>query len=91
MPTNSTQSPSAPDLARGSEWRKWDLHVHSPASGLNNQFPKLPGGDPDWESYVKKLEGLTDVAVLGITDYFSIDGYRKLQAYTEDFIHEWCP
>ena len=23
---------------KGSEWRKWDLHVHTPASALNNQF-----------------------------------------------------
>lgn len=23
---------------RGSIWRKWDLHVHSPASALYNEF-----------------------------------------------------
>ncbi len=66
-------------LTRGSEWRKWDLHVHSPTSALNNQFPKLPGGQPDWESYLGSLRMLTDVAVLGITDYFSIEGYRKVR------------
>jgi hypothetical protein len=33
----------------GSQWRKWDLHIHTPASILNNQL-----GD-DWDNYVKKL------------------------------------
>lgn len=34
---------------RGSEWRKWDLQIHTPASHLNNQF-----GD-NWDTYVKNL------------------------------------
>ena len=57
---------------RGSEWRKWDLHVHTPASGLANQY-----GD-NWNLYVKELFTLAierQVAVLGITDYFTIEGY----------------
>lgn len=62
---------------RGSEWRKWDLHIHSPLSLLNNQFPKLPNGDPDWDKYINKLES-TDLSVVGITDYFTIDGYKKI-------------
>jgi hypothetical protein len=62
-------------ISRGSEWRRWDLHFHSPLSGLNNQFPKLDSGEPDWESYLGALEALTDISVLGITDYFSVEGY----------------
>jgi len=65
-------------LCRGSEWRKWDLQVHSPLSALNNQFPRLGNGEPDWEAYIGRLESLTDVVVLGITDYFTIEGYRKV-------------
>lgn len=63
---------------RGSEWRKWDLHIHSPLSGLNNQFPILSNGEPDWDAYFGALETLTDISVLGITDYFSIEGYRHV-------------
>ena len=37
------------DCSRGSEWRKWDLHVHTPASVLNNQF------GADWDKYVYEL------------------------------------
>lgn len=65
---------------RGSEWRKWDLHVHTPASGLANGF------NGDWDSYVKTLFTLAverGVAVIGITDYFTIEGYEKI---TNDYI-----
>jgi len=66
-------------MPRGSEWRKWDLHIHSPLSGLNNQFPMLDNGEPDWEAYIGALEVLPDISVLGITDYFSIEGYRYVR------------
>lgn len=60
---------------RGSEWRKWDLHVHTPASGLSNGF------HGDWDNYVKILFSLAierGVAAIGITDYFTIEGYEKI-------------
>ena len=61
---------------RGSEWRKWDLHVHTPYSYLNNQFGS------NFDEYVKQLflnAILSQIAVIGITDYFSIDGYKKIK------------
>lgn len=61
---------------RGSEWRKWDLHVHTPMSIENNY-----GGDtPEiWEKYIDALEHLpTEIKVIGINDYLFIDGYRKV-------------
>ena len=61
------------NYSKGSEWRKWDLHVHSPASFCN--------GFSDWDGYVKKLNEVTkqkDIKVLGVTDYFSIEGFEKL-------------
>lgn len=67
---------------KGSVWRKWDLHVHSPLSLLNNQFPKLPTGEPDWESFLSGLEA-SDLAVLGVTDYFTIDGYKKIREFKQ--------
>lgn len=59
---------------RGSEWRKWDLHVHTPESILNNNFGK------DWDMYFKTVIEKAiekDIAVIGITDYFCIEGYKK--------------
>lgn len=65
---------------KGSEWRKWDLHIHSPLSILNNEYPKLANGEPDWDIFIDKLEH-SDVAVIAITDYFSIEGYKKIIQY----------
>ena len=61
---------------RGSEWRKWDLHIHTPYSYLNNQFGSNFG------DYVKKLfisAIENDISVIGITDYFCIEGYKKIK------------
>lgn len=66
---------------RGSEWRKWDLHLHTPETAKNNQFGS---GDDVWEKYITKLESNTDIAVLGITDYFSIDNYLFLKQKQEE-------
>jgi hypothetical protein len=30
---------------RGSEWRKWDLHIHSRETKLNNQFGTVSDSD----------------------------------------------
>lgn len=68
---------------QGSEWRKWDLHVHTPES-LENHYS---GKDKEekWERFLDDLEALpADVKVLGINDYLFIDGYRKLLAYKKD-------
>lgn len=53
----------------GSKWRKWDLHVHSPASH---------GFAGDWNQFIIQL-GNADCEVIGINDYFSVAGYREIQ------------
>jgi energy-coupling factor transporter ATP-binding protein EcfA2 len=64
-----------PLYPRGSEWRRWDLHVHTPASALENNFS-------GWDEYVAALEVKgAGVAVLGVTDYCSIEGYKRLLDY----------
>lgn len=66
---------------RGSIWRKWDLHVHTPESGMAIEFPH------DWDSYVTTLFKRAieeDIAVIGITDYFTIEGYKIL---INDYLH----
>lgn len=57
---------------KGSEWRIWDLHIHSPKTKLNDGFV-LEGGK-EWEVYCRTLDA-SEVQVFGITDYFSADGY----------------
>ena len=62
---------------RGSEWRKWDLHLHAPDTKLNNQF-KVDDGNL-WDEYCRRLHE-SDVVAFGITDYFSADGYFHASA-----------
>lgn len=57
------------NLLKGSEWRKWDLHVHSPAS---------EGYTGSWDQFETQLKN-ADCAVIGINDYFSVDGYKKIK------------
>ena len=61
-------------MNRGSEWRKWDLHIHTPGTAKNDQYGN---SDDVWEKYIDALEK-SDVKVFGITDYFSIDNYYKV-------------
>jgi len=64
------------NFKRGSVWRKWDLQIHTPFSYLNNQFGS------NFDNYVKKLFKKAienEIAVIGITDYFCIEGYKKIK------------
>lgn len=42
-------------ISRGSEWHRWEPHIHAPGTILNNQFGT---GDP-WSVYLTTLEGAT--------------------------------
>lgn len=58
----------------GSQWRRWDLHVHTPDSVLENKFKC------SWDDYIKHIEDSGNtVSVIGATDYASISGYKKLR------------
>jgi ABC-type lipoprotein export system ATPase subunit len=67
---------------RGSLWRLCDFHIHTPLSVLHHEF-----GD-DFDLYVKTLFKVAlekNVEVIGVTDYFTIDGYKKIkQEYLEN-------
>jgi hypothetical protein len=60
-------------FVRGSEWRKWDLHVHPPGTKLSDGYTQK-NGDFDWERFCQIIYE-SDVAAIGITDYFSLDGF----------------
>jgi len=64
---------------KGSEWRKWDLHVHTPLS-YENDFS-------GWDTYIEKLKEkavMHEIEAVGINDYFSVDGYEKLLVECEE-------
>lgn len=72
------------EYTKGSEWRRWDLHIHTPETKKNDQFE---GHTPQekWDKFYQDIISYIDsdeinhkVAVLGITDYFSVENYRKV-------------
>lgn len=66
---------------RGAEWRVWDLQVHTPFSELHNGFGS------DLEAYARVFFTTAiakNVAVIGVTDYFIVDGYRYLTSFQND-------
>lgn len=68
---------SPPSYPRGAEWRRWDLHVHTPAS-IVQHYGK--GKKDPWEGFLDDLRSLpSDIAVLGINDYLLVDGYQRVR------------
>ncbi len=74
--------------AYGAIWRKWDFHIHTPYSILNNNY----GFNP-FEMDESMLESAFDefvttlftkaidnnIAAIGITDYFMLEGYKRIK------------
>ncbi|MDK4219026.1 TrlF family AAA-like ATPase [Pantoea agglomerans] len=50
---------------KGSEWNKWDLHIHSPMTWMASSFK----GPEDIPEFVKKL-GESGISLIGLTNYF---------------------
>ena len=65
-------------LSRGSQWNRWDPHIHSPGTVLNDQFR---GADP-WGRYLDALEAETPpIRAIGVTDYYLTDNYEKTREF----------
>jgi ABC-type lipoprotein export system ATPase subunit len=59
---------------RGSLWRKWDLHVHTPDSLVHN----YTGPDP-WDRFLSEIESLPpEFKVIGVNDYIFLTGYKRV-------------
>lgn len=71
---------------RGSEWRRWDLHVHTPGTKKNDQY-KGDSLDDKWDNFYTAVENyigdgsdpVKNIAVIGVTDYLSIDNYLRVK------------
>ncbi len=60
---------------RGSLWHRWDPHIHTPGTALNDQYA---GPDP-WETFLGAIEASNPpIRALGITDYFGIERYEQV-------------
>ncbi|ACI52505.1 conserved hypothetical protein [Gluconacetobacter diazotrophicus PA1 5] len=62
-------------LNRGSEWRRWEPHIHAPGTAMNNQF----SGPTAWHDYLTALEKATPVIeAIAVTDYYVTDTYEEV-------------
>ncbi|MFN8238566.1 MAG: hypothetical protein U0T77_10385 [Chitinophagales bacterium] len=68
----------------GSEWRIWDLHIHTPGTKKNDQFTGATL-DEKWKNYIESINNSPQkISVIGITDYFSIENYFKFKDYVNN-------
>lgn len=66
----------------GSEWRKWDLHIHTKGTNKNDNFISS-----NFETFciVMFKEALEkDIKAIGITDYFDIENYKKVKDFVDN-------
>lgn len=67
-------------INRGSQWKRWEPHIHAPGTILNNQF----GGDDPWEKYLTALErAVPKIEAIAFTDYYVTDTYEEALKYKE--------
>ncbi|UVI38379.1 TrlF family AAA-like ATPase [Qipengyuania spongiae] len=65
-------------LTRGSVWRRWEPHIHTPGTVLNDQF----GGVGAWESYLSTIESRSPtIEALGVTDYYLTETYEQVRLH----------
>ena len=70
--------------SRGSIWRKWDLHLHTPTSSEDYQDKSVTN-----EIIIRKLKD-TNIAAVAITDHHTIDVDRiKLRMEKFSKIRRW--
>ena len=81
------------DCKKGSEWRKWDLHIHTPFTKLNNRgftlsdsdnLSSVSEDDKKWEKFFKCIQN-EELFVVALTDYYSIESYSKAIEKTSQF------
>lgn len=75
------------EYPRGSEWRRWDLHIHTPETMKNDQYTGSTA-EEKWHNFYTDISNYIgdgnnidkNIAVVGITDYLSIENYKKIIA-----------
>lgn len=65
--------------SKGSLWRKWDLHIHTPETAKNDQFSGSDAAEK-WINYINDINcNGKDIEAVGVTDYFSVENYFKFK------------
>ena len=72
-------------IERGSEWRRWELHLHTPFTKKNDNY----SGNNEvekWDNFYSTIrdyigdgnDPLRSICAIAITDYLSVDNYFKV-------------
>lgn len=69
------------NFKRGSEWRKWDLHIHTKGTNKNDNFTSQDFDSFCIEMFRKALK--KNIEAIGITDYFCINNFKKVRDFVD--------
>src|SRR4051794_13176204 len=62
---------------RGSEWHRWEPHIHAPGTLQADRF----SGTDAWEAYLRQLETASPkLRAIGVTDYCVTRSYERVKA-----------
>ncbi len=72
-------------MNRGSEWRRWELHLHTPFTKKADQYAGKTA-DEKWDNFYTTIadyigdgsDPLHSICAIAVTDYLSIDNYFKV-------------
>ena len=67
---------------RGSEWGRWDLHVHTKGTAKNDGYTNI--SFDEYCSHLFKRAIDYNIKVIGITDYFNIENYKLVKTYQDN-------
>ncbi len=70
------------EFKKGSEWRRWELHIHTPQTKKNDQY-KGQNVEEKWEQFYNDINEyigdgrdlIRNISAIAITDYLSLDNY----------------
>jgi cell division protein FtsB len=74
------------DYQRGSVWRRWEMHLHTPFTKKNDQFVGN-SYEKKWDNFYNSIHSyvgdgtdpLKTICAIAITDYLSIENYLKVR------------
>ncbi|MGO8041413.1 TrlF family AAA-like ATPase [Rhizobium johnstonii] len=67
-------------LSKGSDWLRWEPHIHAPGTVLEDRYPA-----DGWEAYIAALENATPaMRAIGITDYCVTASYERVKAAKDE-------
>ena len=72
-------------IKRGSEWRRWELHLHTPGTKKADRYTGQTVNEK-WDNFYASIsdyigngnDPLRSICAIAITDYLSIDNYLKV-------------